>query len=104
MIKLTDTAKYLAEKAIQGRTLHYSEMAEELGLGTAQNCTAPLQQVMTWCNKTERPDLSVIVVAKDDNLPTWHADHLNWPTGQIETEQQNVFSFAWAGVFKSLVA
>jgi hypothetical protein len=104
MSNLTETAKYLASKAIHGEKLYYSDMAEELGLGSAQNCTSPLQEVMRWCHKTGNPDLSVIVVAKDDKLPSWHSDNLKWDDAQVENEQIKVFAFSWADIFKSLAA
>lgn len=102
MPKLPETSKYLASTALNGSLIHYSNMADALGLGSAQNCTSPLQEVMRWCNKNDLPDLSVIVISKSDKTPTWHAENLKWSEAKIRAEQARVFEFDWSKVFRSL--
>lgn len=100
MNKLTDYARYLASHAMAGRVIYYTDMSDEFGLGSPQNCRNPLQAVMRWCNKNELPDLSVIVISKAESKPTYHSER--WSESEVVEEQRRVFEYPWGNIFRTL--
>lgn len=93
-----DVAKFLARKALDGKTISYSDLTEEFG-GIDRGWGNTLGGIALRCRDAGLPLLSVIVVNKGTNLPSVDAvlyqdlglkDQLG-----IAAEQVKCFQYDW---------
>ncbi|WP_428926874.1 hypothetical protein [Marinibacterium sp. SX1] len=64
-----EMARFLAERALAGKTVTYGEFARQFGLAN-QGCGPVLTGIAQWLHAHGQPLLSIIVVNKSTGLPS----------------------------------